>query len=122
MATPWPDKPCPYCHQVITDLLLEMVPDEEQSTPEFKAINDRKPGGAITCPYCQQAVEYDANGEDLSRSDLIPLRYSRVKTEGRAQRFGQVFLNNANTTPKEWAEHDKGMPGAFSGYRYAEDP
>ena len=34
----------------------------------------------------------------------------------------QVFLNQAATTPEEWAAHDKGMPGALRGYRYAEDP
>ena len=122
MATPWPDKPRPHCFQVITDLLLEMVPDEERGTPEYRAINDRKPGGAITCAFCQEAIEYDPNGEDLVPSEMTPLRYSRAKTEGRAQRFGQVFLNKNDTTPEEWAEHDKGMTGAFRGYRYAEDP
>jgi hypothetical protein len=99
-----------------------MVPDEERGTPEYRAINDRKPGGAITCAFCQEAIEYDPNGEDLVPSEMTPLRYSRAKTEGRAQRFGQVFLNKNDTTPEEWAEHDKGMTGAFRGYRYAEDP
>jgi|ERR1043165_5264029 hypothetical protein len=122
MATPWPDKPCPHCQQIITDLLLEMVPDGEQTTADYKAINDRKPGGAITCPYCQAAVEYDANGEDLVQSSRTPLRYSRGKTEGRARSYGTVFLNKTNMTPEEWAEHDKGMAGAFRGYRFAEDP
>jgi hypothetical protein len=122
MATPWPDKPCPYCQQVITDLLLEMVPDADRATPDYRAINDRKPGGAITCPYCQQGVEYDVNGEDLVRSGRMPLRFSRAKTEARAKRFGEVFLNQTDTTPDEWAEQDKGMPGAFRGYQYAEDP
>jgi hypothetical protein len=122
MATPWPDKPCPYCLQIITDLLLEMVPDAQQGTSDYRAINDRKPGGAITCVYCQEAVEYDLNGEDLVRSSRIPLRYSRAKTEGRAKSYGQVFLNHANTTPAEWAEQDKGMAGAFRGYHLAEDP
>jgi hypothetical protein len=121
MATPWPDKPCPYCHQVITDLLLEMVPDAERAKPGYKAINDRKPGGAITCPYCQEAVEYAQNGDDLAPSSLIPFRFSRAKTVERAKRFGEVFLDQPETTPEEWAEHDKGMSGAFRGYRYAED-
>jgi hypothetical protein len=122
MATPWPDKPCPHCHQIITDLLLEMVPDGEHTTAAYKAINNRKPGGAVTCPYCQEAVEYDANGEDLVQSKLVPLRYSRLKTEDRAENYGRVFLNKVNTTPEEWLEHDKGMPGAFRGYHYAEIP
>jgi hypothetical protein len=122
MATPWPDKPCPYCQRIITDLLIEMVPDTDQGTADYKAINDRKPGGAVTCPYCQEAIEYDSNGEDLVRSNRIPLRYSRTKTEDRAKSDGQVFLNKSNTTPEEWVEHDKGMLGAFHGYKYAEDP
>ncbi len=122
MATPWPDKPCPFCLQNIPDLLLEMTPDAASAMPEYKAINDRKPGGAITCPYCQEAIEYDQNGEDLVRSVRIPLRYSRAKTESRAASFGQIFLNKPNATPAEWAEHDKGMAGAFRDYRYAEDP
>lgn len=125
MATPWPDKPCPHCDQIITDLLIEMVPDADQITPDYKALNDRKPGGAITCPYCQESVEYDVHGEDLIGSGKKPLRYSRSKTEDRAKRYGrygQVFLNKSNTDPEEWADHDKGMLGAFRGYKYAEDP
>lgn len=122
MATPWPDKPCPYCGQTITDLLMEMVPDSDQSTPDYKAIVDREPGGAVTCAFCQGAVEYDSNGEDLLPSSRAPLRYSRTKTEERARRYGQVFLNKSDATPEEWIADDKGMSGALSGYRYAEDP
>ena len=122
MATPWPDKPCPHCQQTITDLLSEMVPDSDQATPDYRALNARKPGGAITCPYCQGALEYDPNGEDLVFSRQTPLRYSRAKTEDRAKKYGQVFLNKADITPEEWIADDKGMPGALRGYRYAEDP
>jgi hypothetical protein len=99
-----------------------MVPDSDQATPDYKAHNSRKPGGAITCPYCQGAVEYDPNGEDLLKSSRTPLRYPRAKTEDRAKKYGQVFLNKTDTTPEEWVADDKGMPGALQGYRYAEDP
>jgi hypothetical protein len=92
MATPWPDKPCLHCRRTITDLLSEMVLDADQTTPDYQTVLDRKPGGAITCPYCQEAVEYDANGEDLVASRRTPLRYSRAKTEDLAQKYGQVFL------------------------------
>jgi hypothetical protein len=122
MATPWPDKPCPFCGRVITDLLIEMVPDGDQASADYAAIHQRRPGGAVTCPYCQNAVEYDANGEDLVRSTRTPLRYSRPKTEGRARSYGQVFLVNADASPEEWIADDKGMAGALRGYRYAEDP
>src|SRR6516164_4581062 len=106
MATPWPDKPCPWCGSTITDLLLEMVPDVDQRTAEYRAINDRKPGGAITCAYCQGAVEYATNGADLVQSNRQPLRYSRPKCEDRARRYGQVFLNKSDTKPEEWLSHD----------------
>jgi len=99
-----------------------MVPDSDQASPDYKALIGRKPGGAITCPYCQGAVEYDPNGEELVASDRTPLRYSRAKTEDRATKYGQVFMNRADTTPEEWIADDKGMPGALRGYRYAEDP
>jgi hypothetical protein len=99
-----------------------MVPDANQATPDYMAIVGRKPGGAITCPYCQGAVEYDSNGEDLVVSSRVPLRYSRAKTEDRAKKYGQVFLNKPDATPEEWIADDKGMPGALHGYRYAEDP
>src|SRR5262249_1428102 len=72
MATPWPDKPCPSCGQTITDLLLEMVPDADQATADYRAISQRQPGGAVTCPYCQTAVEYHPNGADLVQSSRVP--------------------------------------------------
>jgi hypothetical protein len=122
MATPWPDKPCPYCGQTITDLLMEMVPDADQNTVDYRAIIARNAGGAVTCPYCQGAIEYHSNGEDLVQSSRVPLRYSRPKTEDRARNYGQVFLNQTVTTAEEWVAHDKGMPGAFRGSHYAEDP
>src|ERR1019366_1857087 len=98
-----------------------MVSDTHRGDSDYKAINDRKPGGSITCPFCQHGVEYDQNGEDLVPTIKPPLRYSRAKIEARAVRFGEVFLNKTDTTPDEWAEFDKGMPGAFRGYQYAED-
>jgi hypothetical protein len=122
MATPWPDKPCPHCQQTITDLLSEMVPDSDQATADYLALNARKPRRAITCPCCGGAVEYAPNGEDLVASQRMPLRYSRAKTEDRAAKYGQVFLGKADTTPEEWLADDKGMPGALRSYRYAEDP
>jgi len=103
------------------DLVMEMVPNELQSTPDYLAIVDRRPGGAVACPYCQGAIEYHENGEDLIQSDRSPLRYSRPKTEMRAKRYGEVFLGKDDATPEEWLAHDKAMPGAFRGYRYAED-
>src|SRR5437868_2119779 len=99
---PWPDKPCPYCGEIITDLLLEMVPDVDQVTAEYKAMNNRKPGGAVTCCYCQEAIEYHVNGQDLVQSSRTPLRYSRSKTEERARNYGGVFLNKPDATPEEW--------------------
>jgi hypothetical protein len=122
MATPWPDKPCPYCGNSITDLLAELVPDTEQATADYVAIVGRRPGGAIACAYCQQAIEYASNGEDLVQSGRPPLRYSRKKTEDRARGYCQVFLNKVDATPKEWVADDKAMVGALRGYKYAEDP
>src|SRR5438876_944365 len=112
MATPWPDRPCPYCGNTITDLLTELVPDPDQVGQEYGALIARTPGGAITCAYCEGAVEYAANGDDLVRSSRIPLRYSRQKTEDRARAYGQVFLNKPDATPAEWIADDKGMFGA----------
>jgi hypothetical protein len=122
MATPWPDKPCPYCGNTITDLLAELVSDPQQVTSDYAALIGRRPGGAITCAYCQEAVEYASNGDDLVQSSRVPLRYSRPKTEDRARGYGQVFLNKADATPEEWVADDKGMTGALCGYKYAEDP
>jgi hypothetical protein len=53
----------------------------------------------------------------MTSSNRIPLRYSRPKTEDRAARYGQVFLNKADATPEEWVAHDKGMIGALGGYK-----
>jgi hypothetical protein len=57
----------------ITDLLVEMVPDAARSTPDFKAVLRREPGGAIACPYCQGAVEFNLDGSTLVVSSRKPL-------------------------------------------------
>jgi hypothetical protein len=117
---PWPIKPCPHCENIITDLLSEMVPDSDQMSADFKALVDRKPGGAITCPYCQGAVEYADNGDDLVVSQRVPLRYSRGKVEARAAEFAKLFPGT-DASPQAWISSDKGMAGALAKYRYAED-
>jgi len=99
-----------------------MVPDADQSKAEFKALLGQKPGGAITCPYCQQAVEYDLHGRALTISALAPLRYSRTKMELRAQDYGsQKSPPNPGMTPEQWIAEEKLMPGALRAYRYVED-
>lgn len=118
---PWPNKPCPHCGNLITDLLTEMVPDAQQASPEFKALVTGRPGGAIACPYCQAALEFADNGEDLQGSAREPLRYSRVKVEDRAKRFAEIILEQPHCSPEEWMAQDRQMPGALRGYRYAED-
>jgi hypothetical protein len=124
-ASPWPNQPCPHpdCNRLIKDLLAEMVPDEEQAKPAFKAVVTQTRGGAITCPYCQNAVEYQADGKTLGNSALNPLRYSRAKMEARARDYGsQKNPADPDMTPEEWIAEEKLMPGALQGYRYAEDP
>jgi hypothetical protein len=99
-----------------------MVSDEEQTTPEFKAVVAQQPGGAITCPYCAEAVEYDVDAKTLVISTRTPLRYSRAKMERRAADYGsQTTPPNPTMTPEEWIAEEKLMPGALQGYQYAED-
>jgi hypothetical protein len=122
---PWPNQLCPHsdCNRLIKDLLAEMVPNDQQATPAFKAVLAQTPGGAITCPYCEASVEYEADGRTLRVSDLDPLRYSRRKMETRAKDYGsQKNPPVTNLTPEEWIAEEKLMPGALQGYRYAEDP
>src|SRR5579864_7866775 len=73
---PWPDQLCPYlcCRRPIRDLLAEMVCDVDQTKPDFKALLAQTPGGAITCPYCEEAVEYEIDGCWLRRSGNNPCR------------------------------------------------
>jgi hypothetical protein len=99
-----------------------MVPDEDQAKPEFKAVVGQQPGGAITCPFCQGAVEYQADGKTLAPSQQTPLRYSRTKMEARARDYGsQKNSPHPDLTPEEWVAEEKLMPGALRGYRYTED-
>jgi hypothetical protein len=99
-----------------------MVPAADQARPEFKAVLGQSPGGAITCPYCQQAVEYDTGGKSLVPSVLVPIRYSRAKMERRAQDYGlHKIPPDMTMTPEQWVAEDKLMPGALHGYRYVED-
>lgn len=121
---PWPDQKFPHvdCGGHIRDLLLEMVPNEVKVTPEFKAALAQLPGGAVTCPYCQRAVEYKPDGQTLTVSLLAPLRYSRMKTELRAKDYGsQKNPPNHAITPEAWVAEEKLMPGALQGYTYWED-
>ena len=121
---PWPDQPCPHpnCGERIRDLLAEMVPNADQTKPEFLAVVGQKPGGAITCPFCQGAVEYEADGQTLAVSARTPLRYSRAKMETRAKDYGnQKNPPVPDLTPEEWVAEEKLMPGALRAYQYAED-
>ena len=121
---PWPHQPCPYpaCGKEIRDLLAEMVPTVAHSTAEFRAVVGQAPGGAITCPYCQGAVEYSADGQSLAASAREPLRYSRLKMETRASDYGsQKDPPDPAMTPEQWVVEEKLMPGALQGYVYAED-
>ena len=100
-----------------------MVPNEDQPKPEFKAVVGQRPGGAITCPYCQGAVEYEAEGKTLVISQRPALRYSRTKMERRAKDYGrQRSPPDHDMTPEQWIAEEKLMPGALQGYRYVEDP
>lgn len=121
---PWPNQSCPYpdCSRPIRDLLAEMVPDTDRARPEFKAVLGQSPGGAITCPYCQQAVEYEKDGKSLIRSPQVPLRYSRSKMERRAQDYrSHKIPPDTAMTPEQWVAEEKLMPGALHGYLYVED-
>ena len=101
---------------------MEMVPSAEQVRPEFRALLGQTPGGAVTCPCCQQAVEYDGDGKSLVPSARVPFRYSRVKMERRARDYGNhKSPPDATMTPERWVAEDKLMPGALSGYQYIED-
>src|SRR5438132_12843594 len=107
---PWPDQLCPHpdCKQTIRDLLAEMVPNVDQAKPEFKAVVGQVPGGAITCPYCQGAVEYEIDGRTLSASTRTPLRYSRIQVEMRADDYGSKKSHSAyDTGPEQWIAEDK---------------
>ena len=107
---------------MIRDLLAEMVPNVDQATPEFRAVVGQAPGGAITCPYCQRAVEYGTDGQSLVVSALTPLRYSRRKMELRARDYGsQKSPPDLALTPEQWVAEEKLMPGALQGYTYVED-
>jgi hypothetical protein len=105
---------------MIRDLLAEMVPTADQATPVFRALVGQTPGGAITCPYCQRAVEYDRDGQSLVVSTRKPLRYSRAKMELRARDYGsQKNPPDPAMTPEQWIAEEKRMPG--QGYVYVED-
>jgi hypothetical protein len=99
-----------------------MVPNADQATPEFRALVGQTPGGAITCPYCQRAVEYDRDNQSLVVSVQTPLRYSRSKMELRAKDYGsQKVPPDPAMTPEQWIAEEKLMPGALHGYIYVED-
>ncbi|MCI0379903.1 MAG: hypothetical protein L0215_20160 [Gemmataceae bacterium] len=99
-----------------------MVPNDDQAKPEFKALVGQKPGGAITCPFCQGPVEYQSDGTTLAISKLTPLRYSRRKMERRAVNYGnQKNPPNPIMTPEQWIAEEKLMTGALQGYKYVED-
>jgi hypothetical protein len=107
---------------VIRDLLAEMVPNADQARPQFRAVVGQTPGGAITCPYCQRAVDYDGNGRSLVISARTPLRYSRAKMGLRAWDYGsQKSPPDPVMTPERWVAEEKLVPGALQGYIDAED-
>ncbi len=99
-----------------------MVPNADQARPEFRAVLGQTPGGAITCPYCQQPIEYGVDGRSLKPSARLPLRYSRAKMERRARDYGShKSPPDMSMTPEQWVAEEKLMPGALREYQYVED-
>jgi hypothetical protein len=101
-----------------------MIPNADQTKSDFKALVNQVPGGAITCPFCQGALEYAADGHTLVISARTPLRYSRSKMEQRAKDYGsQKCPQDLAMTPEQWIAEEKLMPGALQAYNYVEiDP
>jgi hypothetical protein len=99
-----------------------MVTNEEHVKLQFKALVAQRPGGAIACPFCQNAVEYAIDGKTLVTSQLPPFRYSRAKMERRATDYGtQKRPPDPDMTPEQWIAEEKLMAGALQGYTYVED-
>lgn len=98
------------------------MPNADQAKPEFRALVGQAPGGAITCHYCQGAVEYDRDGESLVIAARTPLRYSRTKMEMRARDYGsQKSPPDRAMTPERWVAEKELMAGALCGYTYVGD-
>ena len=94
----------------------------EVKRPNSRCYAHKPRGGAITCPYCQGAVEYELDGKTLAISGRAPLRYSRAKMERRAADYGsQKNPPDLRMTPEQWIAEEKLMPGALQGYMYVED-
>ncbi len=90
---------CCLCQGYIADALLECLPPEDFASPEGKLLRGMRPGAALACPYCRQAIGFDGQGQLVAADPAWRvLRYSQSAMELKKDTDGANSL-----TLQEWA-------------------
>jgi hypothetical protein len=112
---------CLYCQGYIVDALLECIPVAKRSMPAFRLLFNARPGGALSCPYCNGLLGFnDAGQPQVPQPGWPVFRYGRAELEVKKLADGEP----AATALTDWALRYRFVqPGTHRplvGYTYAE--
>jgi hypothetical protein len=112
---------CLFCNGYIADALLECIPAANRSLTAFPLLFHAQPGAALACPYCNNLLGFDDQGDtQIPQSGWPVFRYGKAELQNKKHADGEP----PETSLADWAlKHRFTQPGnhyPFENYTYAE--
>ena len=112
---------CLYCQGYISDALLECLPPDKKLHPAFRFLFDRKPGGALVCPYCSGLIGFDDFEQpSLPETGWPVFRYSQAELESKKRDDGAAPSASIADWARAFRFTKPGTHEPFASYAYAE--
>lgn len=85
-----------YCRGYIADALLECLPVAKRTSPAYQLLFYARPGAALACPYCNNLIGFDENGQPRIPEAGWPIfRYGQAELEAKKQADGEPLASLA---------------------------
>lgn len=116
-SVPYWSQPCKLCGGHISDPLLECTAPQG---PAGSTLHAMKPGAALLCPYCHEAIGFNNQGFlDVALKGWPVVKYSKAALEAKKQADGAP----AGMSLEEWAKNYRfdrpGFKEPLKDYPYA---
>ena len=117
MSVPYWSQSCSLCGGYIADPLLECaVP----LGPALRSLLQVKPGAAVLCPYCQQPIGFDDQGNLVAAASNWPqVKYSKAALENKKQTDGAPAGMSLEEWAKKYRFQQPGKNDPLENYPYA---